>query len=175
MKSENFETEIKSKKIFTFGAADFFIEHQYRLLFLIYNWCQEGFSFQCFLYIISRIPQGWIIYFTIFRTMFTLLLWLMSLSTAVHAVVSPLDRVEQELQEMVKALGEGSKLKAEFEKFMKEQLTGGTGPRRFRPTGTLNRSKLRGLISRTKLRKQLQQQVGLSTLLCKGIMCILLM
>ena len=82
---------------------------------------------------------------------------------------------ERELEEMMAALGENSPLKAEFEKFMKEQLTGGTGPRRFRPTGTLNRSKLRGLISRTKLRKQLQQQVGPCTLLCKGIMCMLLM
>ena len=70
------------------------------------------------------------------------------------------DEEERELEEMMAALGENSPLKAEFEKFMKEQLTGGTGPRRFRPTGTLNRSKLRGLISRTKLRKQLQQQVG---------------
>ena len=72
------------------------------------------------------------------------------------------DEEERELEEMMAALGENSPLKAEFEKFMKEQLTGGTGPRRFRPTGTLNRSKLRGLISRTKLRKQLQQQVGIN-------------
>ena len=82
---------------------------------------------------------------------------------------------ERELEEMMAALGENSPLKAEFEKFMKEQLTGGTGPRRFRPTGTLNRSKLRGLISRTKLRKQLQEQVGPFTLLCIGVKCILLM
>ena len=82
---------------------------------------------------------------------------------------------ERELEEMMAALGENSPLKAEFEKFMKEQLTGGTGPRRFRPTGTLNRSKLRGLISRTKLRKQLQEQVGSSTWLCIGVMCIMLM
>ena len=40
------------------------------------------------------------------------------------------DNEERELEEMMAALGENSPLKAEFEKFMKEQLGGGTGPRR---------------------------------------------
>ena len=40
------------------------------------------------------------------------------------------DNEERELEEMMAALGENSPLKAEFEKFMKEQLGAGTGPRR---------------------------------------------
>ena len=45
------------------------------------------------------------------------------------------DNEERELEEMMAALGENSPLKAEFEKFMKEQLGGGTGPRRLAQLG----------------------------------------
>ena len=46
------------------------------------------------------------------------------------------DNEEKELEEMMAALGENSPLKAEFEKFMKEQLGGGTGPRRLAQLGS---------------------------------------
>ena len=46
------------------------------------------------------------------------------------------DDEERELEEMMAALGENSPLKAEFEKFMKEQLGGGTGPRRLAQLGS---------------------------------------
>ena len=45
------------------------------------------------------------------------------------------DNEERELEEMMAALGENSPLKAEFEKFMKEQLAVGTGPRRLAQIG----------------------------------------
>ena len=45
------------------------------------------------------------------------------------------DNEERELEEMMAALGENSPLKAEFEKFMKEQLGTGTGPRRLAQFG----------------------------------------
>ena len=45
------------------------------------------------------------------------------------------DNEERELEEMMAALGENSPLKAEFQKFMKEQLGAGTGPRRLAQLG----------------------------------------
>merc|ERR1711962_1792275 len=58
------------------------------------------------------------------------------------------------MEEMLKVLGEGTGLKAEFEKFMKDQLGPTTGRIRIQPTGGRDRSKFRGFIPRNRLRNK---------------------